>query len=113
MKVKKQRTYSKYTKEACTLLGQHIQLGRKAKLWTEKDLADRAGISIPTLRKIEKGDLNIALGFAFEVATLVGVQLFDAGPSRLSNDIDILKDKIALLPKKIKIPKKEVVNDDF
>ena len=41
----KKRAYSRYTKEAMHLMGMQIQLGRKQKGWTEKELAERAGIS--------------------------------------------------------------------
>ena len=113
MKVKKQRSYSRTTAEAALLMGQYIQLARKDRGWSEEDLADRAGISRITLRKIEKGELNISLGFAFEVATIVGVKLFEPGPSQFAVSSDQLKDKIALLPKRVRKPKKEVVNDNF
>jgi DNA-binding XRE family transcriptional regulator len=96
VKIKKERTYSLYTKQAAILLGQHIQLGRKERKWTEANLADRAGINRQTLRKIEKGDLNISLGFAFEVATILGIKLFDTEPARLAMSIDRLDDKIAI-----------------
>lgn len=113
MKVKKERSYSRYTKEAAALLGQHIQLARKQRRLTEADLADRAGISRRTLQKLEKGDLTIAIGFAFEVAALTGVKLFDADSSKLTQDRDRIQDKIALLPKRVRKPQNEDVDDDF
>ena len=113
MKVKKIRSYSKYTKEAALLLGQLIQLARKEKSWSEIELAERAGINKLTLRKIEKGDLNTAMGLVFEVATLVGIQLFDSGPSRLTSNLERVEDKLALLPKRIRKPTSGGVNDDF
>ncbi|MDJ0861030.1 MAG: helix-turn-helix transcriptional regulator, partial [Gammaproteobacteria bacterium] len=54
----KERTYSRYTREAASLLAKQVQLGRKRRKWTEHELADRAGISRATLQKIEKGDLT-------------------------------------------------------
>ncbi len=112
MKTKKKRIYSRYTKEAAILLGHHIQLLRKKRKWTETDLAERAGISKVTLRKIEKGDLSIALGFAFEVAALVGVKLFEAGPAQVATEIDNVKNKIALLPQRIR-QNEDTIDDDF
>lgn len=112
MKVKKERTYSRLTLEAIALLGKSIELARKEKKWSERDLAQRAGINHMTLRKIEKGELSIAIGLVFEVASVVGVKLFDVGPSRFGL-AEHLNDKIALLPKRIKSPKKVTVNDDF
>jgi len=108
----KQRSYSKYALEAVTLLGKQIQLGRKQRKWTEKNLADRAGISRATLQKIEKGEMSCAIGLAFEVAMLAGINLFDQDTHSLSRQIDQTQDKAALLPQRIKT-KKKVVDDDF
>lgn len=108
----KARTYSRYSTEAAVLLGKQIKLGRKQRKWAEHDLADRAGISRATLQKIEKGDLTCAIGLVFEVATLVGVKLFDTGNTSLTMHIERTDDKITLLPKAIHKSKK-VVDDDF
>lgn len=108
----KQRTYSKYALEAVTLLGEQIKLGRKQRKWSEKNLAERAGISRATLQKIERGEMSCAIGLVFEVATLVGVNLFEQDKLPLSRHIEQTRDKIALLPKRIKV-KAKVVHDDF
>lgn len=115
MKTKKVRAYSKMTKETARLLGLEIQLARKQRKMSESDLADRVGFSRKTLQKIEKGDLSISIGLVFEAAAVVGVKLFDPGPSRFSTamDIDRLKDKIALLPRRIRAPKFEDGSNDF
>ena len=108
----KQRTYSKYALEAVTLLGKQIKLGRKQRKWSEKNLAERAGISRATLQKIENGKMSCAIGLVFEVATLVGVNLFEQDKLPLSKHIEQTRDKIALLPKRIRA-KREAVHDDF
>ena len=108
----KQRTYSQNAREAAELMGEQIKLGRKQRRWTEKELADRAGISRATLQKIENGDMGCALGSFFEVATLVGVKLFEPDDTPISKHIEHTRDKIALLPQRIKT-KKKAVRDDF
>lgn len=109
MGIKKERVYSRYTKEAAALLGRHIQLGRKERHLTEMDLAERAGISRATLQKIEKGDLKCELGLYFELAALIGVPLFQVGSgSDFDMNFDRINNKIALLPKAIHKKKKEV-----
>lgn len=109
MQRKKERVYSRHTRDAATLLGKHIQFGRKDRALTEMDLADRAGISRTTLQKIEKGDPKCELGLYFEVATLVGIPLFGADSSiTISENLERLNDKLALLPKSIHKKKKEV-----
>ena len=108
----KTRTYSHYTKDAICLLGSLIKLARKEQKLTAQDLADRAGISRSTLQRIEKGDPKCEAGLMFEVACIVGIKLFDADDSRLTEHLDGTKDKIALLPKSIHKPKQDV-DDDF
>ena len=113
MKKKKERTYSRHTKDAAILLGKHIQLGRKERAQTEMDLADRAGISRATLQKIEKGDPKCELGLYFEVATIVGVPLFNMNSTAsFAMNIDRANDNLSLLPKSIH-KKKKVVDDAF
>ena len=107
----RQRTYSRYTQEATILLGELIKLGRMQRQWTEKNLADRADISRATLQKIERGNMSCAIGLCFEVAVLVGVKLFEPEKFPLSKHIEQTQDKIALLPKRIKIAKKAVYDD--
>jgi transcriptional regulator with XRE-family HTH domain len=108
----KKRTYSRYALEAATLLGGQIKLGRKKRRWSELDLAGRAGISRSTLQKIEAGEMNCVMGSVLEVATLVGVKLFESPKPTLAKNIEHTRDRIALLPQRIRA-KKEVVDDDF
>jgi transcriptional regulator with XRE-family HTH domain len=108
----KERTYSRYAREAAALLAKQIQLGRKQRKWTERELAERAGISRATLQKIEKGDLSVAIGLAFEAAALVGVALFDEERRALAAHIAHTDDKLALLPSAVR-QRRKPVDDDF
>ena len=80
------RPHSRYAVEAAQLLGAQIQAARRERRWSQAELAGRAGITKPTLGKIESGDLGVAIGTVFEVATLVGVPLFHEDPVRLALD---------------------------
>lgn len=93
-------------------MGEQIKLGRKQRHWSEKNLAERAGISRATLQKIENGDMGCAIGLVFEVATLVGVTLFKPDRASIALQIEHTRDKIALLPDRIKTIN-TVVHDDF
>lgn len=106
------RTYSKASAEAALLLGQSIKLNRKKRRISEKELADRMGASRETVQRIEKGDLKVGIGLVFEAAYLVGVSLFDTSRERLSPYIESVSGKLALLPKRIRKPRREV-SDDF
>ena len=107
------RTYSRHTREAVTLLGKLIRLARKERRLTAAELAERTGISRSTLQRIEKGDPKVEIGVMFEAATLVGVNLFDADNGRLSGKIARTDDKLALMPKAIHSPASGGVKDEF
>ncbi len=106
------RTYSRHTRDAVTLLGKLIRLARKERRLSAAELAERTGISRGTLQRIEKGDPKVEIGIMFEAATLVGVNLFDADNGRLSGNIARADDKLALMPKAIHKPSKGA-KDDF
>lgn len=108
----RKRAYSPYSKDASALLGKLIRHARKEKKMSESELAERAGIARNTLGKIEKGDLTCEIGLVFEVATIVGVKLFDADSRFLSAQIERADDKIALLPKAVRKSQRSV-DDDF
>lgn len=64
------------------------------------------------LQRIEKGDLICEIGAMWEVASIVGVKLFDADDSTLIRHISQTEDKLALLPKSVRKATK-AVDDDF
>ena len=106
------RTYSRYAQEASALLGGLIRAAREERKLTAQELADRAGISRGLLQRIEKGNLKCEIGAAFEVATLVGVKLFDADENMLTKYLTQNREKLALLPKSVR-KKPRAVRDDF
>ena len=106
------RTYSRYTRQASSLLGSLIRAARKERKLTAQEVADRAAISRGLLQRIEKGDLKCEIGAVFEVATIVGVKLFDVDDATLTKHLRQTEDKLALLPKSIR-RKAKVVHDDF
>lgn len=108
----KTRVYSQYTKEAVSLLGQLIQVARKKRRWSEKDLAERVGIARETLQRIERGDPTCSIGLVFEAASLLEIPLFDSDHTPLATNLDRTAEVLSLMPKTIRKSKK-VVDDDF
>lgn len=102
---------SPHTLEAARLLGERVRLGRRERRWTLQELAERVGVSIPTMRKVERGDPSVGLGTAFEAATLTGVPLFHPDSSRLSLEAARVEDRLAVLPRLVRKPVE--VDDDF
>lgn len=106
------RTYSNYCRDSVVLLGGLIREARNEQKLTAQELADRAGISRGMLQRIEKGNLKCEIGAVFEVATIVGIKLFDADESDLPKHLRQTREKLALLPKSVR-KKSRAVRDDF
>lgn len=106
------RTYSRYTREAVSLLSGLIRTARLEKKLTTRELAERAGISRGLLQRIEKGDLRCEIGVFFEVAAIVGVSLFNTDENALTHHLRHTEEKLALMPKSVRKNHKEI-DDDF
>ena len=101
---------SPVTVEALRMLGARVRLARRERRWKATDLAERVGVSPTTIRKVERGDPTVALGTAFEAATLVGVALFHDQRSRRALEAEYVAAKLAVLPATVR---REPVDDDF
>jgi transcriptional regulator with XRE-family HTH domain len=97
---------------ALELLGQLVREARLNKALTTADLAARAGISRALLQRIERGDPGCSIGAVFEVATICGVPLFDQEQRQLTTHLALHREKMALLPKTVRVGMKRV-KDDF
>jgi transcriptional regulator with XRE-family HTH domain len=106
------RSYSRYNQEAVELLAHTLRSARIEKRMTVANLAERAGMSRSLIQRIESGDMGCAIGAVFEVATILGVRLFDAEPNALTRHLAQAREKLTLLPKSVHIPTREV-NDEF
>ena len=106
------RAHSRYSKEATRLLGQMIHEARIQRRLTATEAAERAGISRGLVQRIEKGEMGCSIGAVFELATIVGVALFDANPAALSRHLATSRDKLTLLPKRAR-KAAAVTFDDF
>lgn len=106
------RTYSRYGREAITILGQLIRTHRIERKISVAQLAERTGVSRDLMQRIEKGDPRCGIGIVFEAASIVGVPLFEADRSRLASHIAEQAEKLTLLPKSVRRAK-VTVKDDF
>jgi transcriptional regulator with XRE-family HTH domain len=106
------RTYSRYGREAVTLLGQLIRIARIERKLSVAELADRAGVSRDLMRRIEQGDPRCGIGAVFEAAAIVGVPLFEADRASLTGRLAEHEEKLRLLPKAVH-KTRTAVKDDF
>lgn len=109
---KRTRAYPRPVRQAAALLGSQIKQSRVERRWSVRELAERAGISTSTLLRVERGDPTVSLGVAFDVATLVGVPLFYEDRSRLAPELSRSRDRVALLPQRVR-ERESDVDDDF
>jgi transcriptional regulator with XRE-family HTH domain len=102
--MKRTRTYSPATVEAARLLGARVRLARRERRWTLQELADRVGVTHVTIGKVERGDLTVGLGVAFEAAAVLGVPLFHEDRSRRALEAGRVDDRLAVLPQLVRKP---------
>ncbi|MEI8404550.1 MAG: helix-turn-helix transcriptional regulator [Actinomycetes bacterium] len=110
--MRKPHTYHPQSRDAAKVLGNQIAAARRERRWTSANLAERAGISVVTLRKIERGDLSVAIGSVFEVATLLGVPLFTPDRRELGWALAQSEQRLALIPSRVRA-RRTVVSDAF
>lgn len=110
-----QKIHSKspYAREAAELLGRMIRAARLERNMTAGELAERAGVSRPLLNRAEKGDMGVAIGTMFELASILGIPLFEADPEKLTMRLDAERRAGALLRKRAYVASQKQVDDDF
>lgn len=100
------------TQAALTALGSQIAIARRQAGWTQVELAERLGVTPALVARIEKGSPGVAAGTLLEAAVVSGVHLFGAGPDQLAEVADRQRDRLALLPARVRT-RTEPVSDDF
>ena len=104
--------YSRYSEDAMALLGGLIRTARIERKMTVKEVAERAAISRGLLQRIEKGDPKCAIGSVFEVATILGVPLFNSDHKTVRIHRGYVEEILTLLPRSVRKPL-QAVKDDF
>lgn len=96
------------TRAAVRILGESIRASRLRRGWSVASLAERVGVSVPTITKIERGSPSVAIGSVFEAARLVGVELY-GGHQELADRV--VSNELALLPQRGRSRRR--ANNDF
>lgn len=111
--MRKEHSYSPRALDAARLLGLEVARARRARRWSQKDLAERAGVSPNTLRSVEQGAPTVAIGIFFELALLLGVDLYGTEPAGLPALVVRGRERLALLPSRVRAQPPGDVEDDF
>lgn len=100
------------TREALRILVTAIRTERIRRGWTEAILAERIGVSRPTVIALEAAKPGVAIGTVFEAASLLGVPLFSPEPDIRESYGARKTAELALLPASVRTRHREV-DDDF
>lgn len=98
------------TSEAIQMLATAIRAARIRRGWTVHQLAERIGVSAPTVTAVEACRPGVAIGTVFEAAAIVGVPLFSDSDAERAAHSSRLRAELALLPS---AARSRQVDDDF
>ena len=105
--------YLPATEAALRSIGSQIGIARRDLRWTAADLAGRLGVHPQLIGRMERGAPGTAIGTVFQAAVLCGVPLFSVDPSALREVADGQRNRLALLPSRVRSGPIEVIDDNF
>lgn len=109
--MKRTHTYLPATTDAVAVLGAQIAAARRELGWTAEELAARVGVSAPLISRIENGKPTTQIGAAFEAAIICGVPLFGEDAAGLAASARRQRDRVALLPSRVRTRPVRIAND--
>lgn len=89
-----------------TIISQKIRTLRKNKRWTQRDVAEQLGISVPAYSKIECATTEVTVSRLKQLALILKVNacwLLDEEEAVLHQEIETLKEKLRLSSMEIMI----------
>lgn len=110
--MKEDQTLSMSAKNALKLFSMLLEKERRKKGYSQKDLAQRAGVSRFSVQNILKGEPSVSIGTYFEIAVILGVPLFTDNSHKLASMIKQVEEVISLLPSHVHL-EKEILDDNF
>ncbi len=99
--------------KALAIAGETIRLARRRRRQTASDLAMRLGVSLPTFRKLERGDPSVSLGTFVTALWLLDLLEGFSEAVNPAQDRTGLALEIARMPKRVRRTKSESELDRF
>lgn len=97
-------------------LGENLRIARKRRGLRIVDLAQAAGCSLDTLRRLESGDPGVSLGVLARVAAAIGCAQELASVMDAAKDFEGLKREVQRLPQRVRralLPVERVSAEEF
>ncbi len=88
--------------ESIVKLGENLRIARKRRGLRIVDLAQAAGCSQDTLRRLESGDPGVSLGVLARVAAAIGCTQELASVMNAAEDLEALKSEVQRLPQRVR-----------
>jgi transcriptional regulator with XRE-family HTH domain len=105
--MRRPHSYHPQTVEAAKIFGLQVAQARRRRRMTVAELCERVQASPVTVRKVERGDPTVAMGIAFECASILGIELFGVDGDRLPSILAREEDRYRLLPSRVVEPDDE------
>ena len=99
--------------KSLAIVGEAVRLARRRRRQTASDLAMRLGVSLPTFRKLERGDPSVSLGTFVTALWLLDLLENFTGAVNPAQDKTGLALEIARMPQRVRRSKSESEIDDF
>ncbi len=68
---------NKRTKDFLKAFGKNLVVKRKEKGISQETLSFEAGLDVMTISRIERGILNVSIGNAYKIASVLGIDIKD------------------------------------
>ncbi len=97
-------------------LGENLRIARKRRGLRIVDLAQAAGCSQNTLRRLESGDPGVSLGVLARVAGAIGCAKELASLMDAAKDFNVLKGEVQRLPQRVRralLPVERISEEEF
>ena len=102
--VKKKHRIPPSAAAAVRRLGESIRLARRRRRFRQRDMAERMGVSVSTLRTLEAGSPGVSIGnVAMALLVLGNLQMLDELSDAGRDDIGLFED-MAALPERVRVP---------
>ncbi|MFL5322029.1 MAG: multiprotein-bridging factor 1 family protein [Myxococcaceae bacterium] len=88
--------------QALTRLGEHISTARIRRRLTERELAQKTGLSLNTLRRVERGSGTTAISAYFTALWALGLEKEFEGLAAPERDLEGLTLELARAPKRVR-----------
>ena len=107
------KSLTKETQYTLRLMSALIFEARTLQGIRQSEMAERLGVSVKPYRKMEKYGMGIAVETYLEALSLLGIPLFQKTEQELRLTSENYDNRLALLPRQVRVKRKVEFDDNF